>query len=516
MDRPAPAGLAGEPGREGGAVSTSSRATAGRGGKRMGLASAIYVGGALLAKVAKFLLVPFYVHYLTQAEVGIVVFLQAVSYALARVFPLGLGQAVKRYYVEYESAAEADRFTAGIWWTVTTAAVGLSALLMGTASIWGQVIGSQIATSLIVLAVADAALQGIGTIPLMRYIVRQEPLAHSAFSIAQVVSVTGAVIVFVAGFGWGVEGVIWGEIVGYGVWALASAVIVNAPARWRPTFGRLREAFRYSIVLLPHLVFVWGITFADRLILEATVSLDALGVYGVGYQMATVLTMVSIAISNAWLARFFRTGEGEGGPAEYARTFSAISILTLSLALGLFVFADEVIAVVANREYAGAVLILRLVVVAHVFHAANQFFMLPLFLVKQTRHISTSTGLGLAANVGANLLLIPALGIVGAAVATIAAYLTASAASFAYARRGYPVRLEWRTLAVATGAAVGLGALALAVPLHEGSILAILAKLGLCVAFPLVLLFWPGRPVLDRAHLAKLARQLPGGGRRPG
>jgi O-antigen/teichoic acid export membrane protein len=482
----------------------------------MGLASAIYVGGALLAKVAKFLLVPFYVHYLTQAEVGVVVFLQAVSYALARVFPLGLGQAVKRYYVEFDDVTEADRFTAGIWWTVTAAAVGLSALLMGTASIWGQVIGAQIATSLIVLAVADAALQGIGTIPLMRYIVRQEPLAHSAFSIAQVVSVTGAVVVFVAVFGWGVEGVLWGEIVGYGVWALASAAIVNVPARWRPTFGRLREAFEYSVVLLPHLVFVWGITFADRLILEATVRLDELGVYGVGYQMATVMTMVTIAVSNAWLARFFRTGLADGGPEGYARTFSAVTVLALFLALGLVVFADVIIAVVATPEYGDAVLVLRLVVVAHVFHAANQFLMLPLFLTKETRHISTSTGLGLAANVLANLLLIPVLGIVGAAVATIAAYLVASAASFVFARRGYPVRLDWRSLSIAVGVASVLGGVALALPSDGRPALTILAKLGLCVAFPLVLLVWPGRAVLDRAHLERWTRQLSRVGRRSG
>ena len=496
-------------------MSTSTAATAGRGGKRMGLASAIYVGGALFAKVAKFLLVPFYVHYLTPAEVGIVVFLQAVSYALARVYPLGLGQAVKRYYVEFAEARDADRFTAGVWWTVAAAAVGLSALLMGTVPLWGRVIGSQIPNSLIVLAVADAALQGVATIPTMRYIVRQQPMAHSAFTIAQTVSVTVAVIVFVAGLGWGVEGVLWGEIVGYGVWAVGSMVLVNVPAGWRPRFTLLPEAFRYSIVLLPHLVFVWGITFADRLILEAQVSLDALGVYGVGYQMATVLTMVSVAISNAWLARFFRTGAAEGGAAEYARTFSVIYVLVLFLSLGLFVFADEVIAVVADARYGGAVWILRLVVVAHVFHAANQFFMLPLFLAKETRHISTSTGLGLAANVGANLLLVPALGIVGAAVATILAYAAAAASSYAFAQRSYPMGLHWRPLLVSTGVAVALAAVG-ALAFREPSVGGVLGKLGLCVAFPLVLLYWPGRPVVDRADLAKLRHQLPGVGRRSG
>ncbi len=484
----------------------------GRWGKRLGSASLVYVAGALATNLAKFLLVPFYVRYLTQAEVGTVVFLQAVSYALARVYPLGLGQAIKRYYVDFADEREADRFTAGIWWVVTGVALALSAALVGTVPLWSPYVGSQIAPSYLVLSIAIAALQGSATIPLMRYIVRQQPGAHTAFSVAQVVTITGAVVWLVAVERMGVAGVLWGQVAGYAVWAAVAGVVINAPAGWRPRFTLLRESFRYSIVLLPHLVFIWGITFVDRILLESAVSLAALGVYGIGYQLGTLLTIVSISISNAWLAQFFRTGETERGPRVYARTFTSIWMVVLFISLGLFVFAPEIIAVVATPEYGGAVVILQWVVVAHVFHAANQFFMLPLFLVKQTTHISTSTGLGLLANVVANVVLIPALGIVGAAVATVLAYLVAAVSSLAFAGRSYPVAIEWRTVGVASVVAVALGAVGAV--FDEPSAVGVLAKGALCVAFPLVLFYWPGTPLVDREGLEALRRQLPGS-RRP-
>ena len=476
-------------------------------GKRLGSASAIYVAGALFTNLAKFLLVPFYVRYLTQAEVGIVVFLQAVTYALARVYPLGLGQAIKRYYIDFEIERDADRFTAGIWWVISAVAVTLSILLVFSVPLWGQYVGSQIRPEYLVLSIVIAALQGSATIPLMRYIVRQEPGRHTAFTVAQVLTTTGAVIFLVAAREMGVAGVLWGQVIGYAAWAVIAGFIINAPAHWRPQFTLLGESFRYSIVLLPHLLFIWGITFVDRLILEAKVSLEALGVYGIGYQLGTLLTLVSISISNAWLAQFFRTGETERGPRIYTRTFTAIFTLILFVSLGLFVFAPEVIALVASEEYSGAVLILQLVVVAHLFHAANQFFMLPLFLVKQTKHISISTGLGLLANIAANLALVPVIGIVGSAIATILAYFVAAGSSFLFARQGYPVNLEWRKVGIATGVAVTLGAVGLV--FNEPSVPGAAVKLGLCLAFPLVLLRWPGDPLVDREALGPLVGRLP-------
>ena len=227
--------------------------------------------------------------------------------------------------------------------------------------------------------------------------------------------------------------------------------------------------------------------------------------------------IVSISISNAWLAQFFRTGETERGPRMFTTTFTTIFLLILFISLGLFLFAPEIIAVVASREYAGSVLILQLVVVAHVFHAANQFFMLPLFLVKKTKHISTSTGLGLLANVVGLVVLGPWLGIVGAALATIMAYLAASGSSLYFAKRSYPVAVEWRKVGVGSAVAIGLGVVG-GLVFNEPSVLGVLAKLGLCLAFPLALLGWPGESLVDRDALSRLplvGRLMPGASSRP-
>jgi O-antigen/teichoic acid export membrane protein len=77
-------------------------------------------------------------------------------------------------------------------------------------------------------------------------------------------------------------------------------------------------------------------------------------------------------------------------------------------------------------------------------------------------------------NVAVNVVLIPRIGILGAAWATFAAYAWFAGATWWYARRVYPVRLELRPLAVlslATLLALALAALTDPAPANLTSIL---------------------------------------------
>ena len=479
--------------------------------KRVGWTSALYLAGALVSKFAKFLLVPFYVRFLTKAEVGTVVFLEALIIALARFFPLGLNQSVKRYYADFATDLEADRYTAGMWWVVLVTSLAWAGLAWGTAPMWGSFIDASIPSAFLGLAVAAAALQGNAAVPTVRFVARQQPVGHTVYTTLQLLVVTVAIVVLVGAFDLGVPGVLWGQIIGYGLWTLLSGGLTNAWARWRPRFVRVAESFRFSVAVVPHLLFTWGITFADRLLLVRFVSLEDVAVYGVGYQLGTLITVFSLSVTNAWLARFFRAAEGEAGALEYGRTLTRMTLVLLWLSLATFALAPEIIGVAATSEYAGSVLILQMVAVAHVFHGLNQAFILPLFLRKTTSKVSASTGLGLAVNVGLNLLLIPRVGIVGAAVATIASYVAIAASSYVYARRVYDVRVEARRIVPASAVAVGLAAAS--VGFLDIGVVPTAVRVLLVAAFPAALWAWPGllTPADRKAALAvprKLRRRL--------
>jgi len=92
------------------------------------------------------------------------------------------------------------------------------------------------------------------------------------------------------------------------------------------------------------------------------------------------------------------------------------------------------------------------------------------------------TGAAAAVNAGLNLLLIPRYGMMGAAIATVAAYATMFGGMAWWSQRIYPVPYQWRR--VATAVTVGLALVAAGKLLGGGLAVA----LPLALAYPLALL----------------------------
>ena len=92
------------------------------------------------------------------------------------------------------------------------------------------------------------------------------------------------------------------------------------------------------------------------------------------------------------------------------------------------------------------------------------------------------TGSGAAVNIVLNVLLIPSYGMMGAAIATVAAYTWMFLVASWYAQRIYPVPYQWRRIALIAGVSVCLTA--------TGSVLSRSLPLALVLvaAFPFALL----------------------------
>jgi O-antigen/teichoic acid export membrane protein len=101
---------------------------------------------------------------------------------------------------------------------------------------------------------------------------------------------------------------------------------------------------------------------------------------------------------------------------------------------------------------------------------------------RRTRSNWVITGAAAALNVALNLVLIPEFGIMGAAVATIAAYGTLFLGMAWKAQQVFPVPYQWRRVTTAFGAAVALTVLARVLDPPLAAAIAIVA------VYPLVLL----------------------------
>ena len=75
---------------------------------------------------------------------------------------------------------------------------------------------------------------------------------------------------------------------------------------------------------------------------------------------------------------------------------------------------------------------------------------------KKTQFNWVITGGAALVNIGLNLVLIPPYGMIGAAISTLVAYLVMFFGMTIRAQQVFPVPYQWRRIALAVGAAVGL------------------------------------------------------------
>ena len=75
-------------------------------------------------------------------------------------------------------------------------------------------------------------------------------------------------------------------------------------------------------------------------------------------------------------------------------------------------------------------------------------------LTSRTEFYPLATMTAAAVGLGSGVVLMPALGVTGAALALLLAYATQTGVAYVFAQRLYPIRYEWRRLARVVGAGV--------------------------------------------------------------
>jgi len=154
--------------------------------------------------------------------------------------------------------------------------------------------------------------------------------------------------------------------------------------------------------------------------------------------------------------------------------------------------------------------IVPVVTLGYLFNGIYINFLAPITLAKRTDLVAVATGIGAFVNVAANFALIGPYGIMGAAIATLLAYMAMALTLFIASRRIYPIDYEYgRLMRIALCGAI-VSAIFIAAPRPLELLRRTEFELGLLAAFPILLAL---TGFFHADELAGAARLL--SGRRP-
>jgi len=198
----------------------------------------------------------------------------------------------------------------------------------------------------------------------------------------------------------------------------------------------------------------------DRYLIEGLMGDVPLGLYSTAYNLCQYVQSVFIAsVSQAIMPIYMRMWDRNG--REETATFVERSLRTYVLLggpiiAGLAAVGPELLPALASDKYTSSVVILPWVIAGMAVDGLNPILGAGLFIHRKTRTIMSIVMSGAVLNVVLNVLLIPRMGIMAAAVATLISYaFTALGMGFA-GRRLLPVAIPWSTMLHAVIASVAM------------------------------------------------------------
>jgi O-antigen/teichoic acid export membrane protein len=238
-------------------------------------------------------------------------------------------------------------------------------------------------------------------------------------------------------------------------------------------FGRFSRSLLLPLVrtglhLLPGTVSVVLLLQVDRLMLTQFVSTGDIGLYSIANKLASMIWVMFSAVGIAWNPMALEMANQPDAPRQYARVFEYSAIAWMWSALGLGLFAPEILTVFTRAAYVPAApFTLALLIFNGPVSMAAGYFGTILFACKRTRWMSLPMIIAGVVNVILNLILDPLIGVWGAVWATVLAGGMMMVGVYGLSCRG--MRIPYRMSKVLALFAVYLGLVAaflLVPPLH--------------------------------------------------
>ncbi|MDO4189843.1 MAG: polysaccharide biosynthesis C-terminal domain-containing protein, partial [Lachnospiraceae bacterium] len=184
------------------------------------------------------------------------------------------------------------------------------------------------------------------------------------------------------------------------------------------------KMIKYSAVLIPTTFMWWIMNFLDRVMVTEMIGQSANGIYAVSYKIPTILSSVSSVFMQAWLFSAIKNNESEDNTKYTNKVFNALAVILTGTSIIILTFVRQFFKIYVSAEYYTAWEYVPTLMIGHVFLTLSTFISTSYNVNKDSKGHLRSASIGAFANLILNFMLIPRIGVRGAAIATTISYIT--------------------------------------------------------------------------------------------
>ncbi len=413
--------------------------------------SAIYGIGHIMSRSIGLLLLPLHTNYLIPDEYAVYVYGFAFIPFISIFYSAGINTAQIRYFVSSTNEEEkTDIFNSSFWTTLLISLVLSGFMILFSAQLSQLVFGSKKYGFLLYLSCGILLFDALNL--LLFNVLRAEEKVER-FVFFSLLNVTINIVLnylLIVRYHQGIKGIFVANIVASIITFAGLSVFLKKYFALKISKKVSAHLITFGLPLIPSLLGMVLLTVSDRFILRELMGDEAAGLYGAGYKLGMFMSLIVTAFRYAWHPYHLSTvKENENAPDIFAKVLTYFTFLCGFVFLVISLYIDEIVRIrifdvtLFGEKYWPATKIVPTIMASYIFYGIYIIFQVGVYQQNKTKYLAFTTGLSAILNIAVNILLIPLLGLMGAALATLLGYIFMAVSLYFYTKNLYPIKYEW-------------------------------------------------------------------------
>lgn len=453
--------------------------------------SIIYSLGNITTKIIGLVLLPIYTKHLTVSDYGILGIVEITSQLIIAVFGLSLYQAFNRWYwdKEFQNKQKSIFFTSLVFLFFITIIMFIC-FYSFSEKISFLLFDSFEYKYLFNLMMISAVLQIFVMMisALMR--IQVKSTLYTCTNIIKLIITLITTIYFIVYLKKNVEGIYEAQIIGFTLYILMLVKYVLNNIKIEFELKILMGMLTFSFPLMLASIAGVLLTIADRFCLRFLEDLSAVGSYSLGYKISDTIKIFVIRSGQMAISPvIYKLMNAPHNKRFYAKIMTYFTYVVMICVVGMSLFGKEVIKfLVKNHDFWDAYKIIPIISFALLFGMLKDTAMIGINILKKTKILASVIFIMSVVNIVLNIILIPFLHSMGAAIATLITQLVFFIVIYKYSQKFYYIPFE--IIKIVKMILVGITLIVVSLFVEESSLLIrIVIKLVLIIAFPIILYF---------------------------
>lgn len=398
----------------------------------------LYMLGNFGSKILNFILVPLYTYYISTGDMGTYDIYYTTATLLMPLVSFSISEAAYRWLVD--SKSEMNKVV-GI-----TLHIMLRGLAIFTVIYWIVVYIFKIDYSILFYLLVMFS----GTYGCLLNIIRglRKNGLYATLGVIQTFLILIFNIIFLVLLGQGVSGLLFSQVISYGILLVASSAIMGKIIQWKSFLKKddplmKGEMIAYAWPLIPNSINWWITNLSDRYMIRWIIGASANGIYSITCKFPGVFDTFIGFFSTAWQEDAICSYE-EGINKEYfAKIFNKyFNFLVTSIVCAMPVTYYYIVFFM-EKSYVDAWKFVPMLYMGSVFHALANYLSVGYNIKKETKWVTLTSLFAAIINILINLLFMEKYGIQVASLSTMVSYFTIFIVRYITTKDVFQMNINW-------------------------------------------------------------------------